>query len=82
MIGTRTVLDTPRPAIIGKSAMDSRDIAADLLRRHGQLEVERAGWDSYWQEIADCVTPRSSVFGGRRAAGARRTEQIFDSTAP
>jgi len=82
MIGSAHVMDYPAPTIGGKAAMDSREIAADLLRRHGQLETERANWESYWQEIADVVTPRNSTFTNRRASGARRTEQIFDSTAP
>ena len=80
MNGTNAIL--AMPAIVGAARMDSRDIAADLLRRHAQLETERASWESYWQEIADYVTPRNAGFNARHSPGARRTERIFDSTAP
>jgi hypothetical protein len=82
MIGTKTIADIAAPPVTGRSGMDSRDIAADLLRRHGQLEVERTAWESYWQEIADYVTPRHAGFTAQRSPGARRTERIFDSTGP
>lgn len=72
----------PAPMITGKAANDSRDIAGDVLRRQSQFEAQRANWDTYWQDVADLVTPRNSTFTNKRAPGERRTEKIFDSTAP
>jgi hypothetical protein len=82
MIGTASVLNFPAPQITGKARNDSRDIAGDVLRRQGQLENERMNWDNYWQDVADLVTPRNSTFTNKRPQGDRRTEKIFDSTAP
>lgn len=72
----------PAPMITGRAANDSRDIAGEVMRRQSQLEADRANWDNYWQEIGDFVTPRNSTFTNKRAQGDRRTERIFDSTAP
>src|SRR5690242_19522785 len=80
--GTSAILGIQAPRIAGKAKQDSRDIAGDILRRQAQLEQERVNWDSYWQDVADLVTPRNSTFITKRPDGDRRTEKIFDSTAP
>ncbi len=59
---------------------DSR--ADDAIRRQEQLAARRATWESHWQEIADRVLPRQAEFTSARTPGAKRTEKIFDSTAP
>jgi hypothetical protein len=81
-IGTAAILTHPSPQIASQAKNDSRDIAGDVLRRQSQLEAERANWDNYWQDVADLVTPRNSTFTAKRPEGDRRTEKIFDSTAP
>jgi hypothetical protein len=56
--------------------------ADDAIRRQEQLSARRATWETHWQEIADRVLPRQAEFTGERTPGAKRTERIFDSTAP
>lgn len=72
----------PSPAITGKARNDSRDLAGDVMRRQSQMEAGRSNWEPYWQDVADYTTPRNSTFTNKRAPGERRTEKIFDSTAP
>lgn len=56
---------------------------AEILRRHSQAEAQRANWDSLWQDIADRVFPRSAFFTTKNIMeGERRTQKLFDSTAP
>ena len=63
--------------------------ADDIIRRFEQLKGERSVWEQHWQEISDYVIPRRGDFIGSpagltagRSGGAKRTEQIFDATAP
>jgi len=61
------------------------DIAADVIKRFGQLEGERGTWEAHWSEIADRVLPRYANSFNRNSAditrGEKRTEKMFDSTA-
>lgn len=60
---------------------DSR--AVDILNHQQQLESKRAVFDAHWREIAQRVIPRLDDFQRRhRTEGEKRTELIFDSTAP
>jgi hypothetical protein len=81
MSGTQAILDyrPPAPAIIGNAKPDSRDVAGDILRRQSQMEADRANWDTYWQTIADLVSPQTS-FTIKRENGFRQGIEIFDST--
>jgi hypothetical protein len=56
--------------------------ADDILRRQDQMRALRSNWESLWQEVADRVWPQMSDFTGKRAGGEKRTEKLFDSTAP
>jgi hypothetical protein len=56
--------------------------ADDILRRQDQMRALRSNWESLWQEVADRVWPQMSDFTGKRQSGEKRTEKIFDSTAP
>lgn len=56
--------------------------ADDIIRRQEQMRSLRSNWESLWQEVADRVWPQMSDFTGKRANGEKRTEKIFDSTAP
>jgi len=58
------------------------DRAEAALRRQERLAERRAVWESHWREIAERVLPRQADFDGDRPAGAKRTDKIFDSTAP
>ncbi len=60
---------------------DSR--AEDVLRQQAFMEAERASLDSHCQEVAERVLTRQSDFGqARRSVGDKRSEKVFDSTAP
>jgi hypothetical protein len=60
---------------------DSR--AEDVLRQQACMEAERAGLDGHCQEVAERVLTRQADFGGaRRSGGEKRSEKVFDSTAP
>jgi hypothetical protein len=57
-------------------------VAADL-RRHDQAVSDRANWEGLWQEIAERVFPRSAFFTEKTLVeGTKRTQKLFDSTAP
>lgn len=61
------------------------DRAAELVREFAQLQGIRYNWENYWADIARRVLPHQNIF--QRAVlgvpqGERRTEFIFDSTAP
>lgn len=53
-----------------------------ICRRHEQLKANRMTWDSHWSQVARRVLPSQDDFTTKRTPGARRTEYIFDSTAP
>jgi hypothetical protein len=54
-----------------------------ILRRHDAAISARSNWESLWQEIAERVLPRSAYFTAKSIfEGDRRTQKLFDSTAP
>lgn len=53
-----------------------------VIRRLGELQADRANWDSHCSQVARRVLPRLDDFTGQKADGARRTEWQYDSTAP
>jgi hypothetical protein len=54
---------------------------ADLLRRWGELKLERASWMPHWQELSTFLLPRSGrYFIQDRNRGARRHNNIYDNT--
>lgn len=54
----------------------------DDIRNLETLRGRRWTWDTHWQEIADYILPRKSDFTVQRFPGQKRTEKIFDGTAP
>jgi hypothetical protein len=65
-------------------AYNPDDIAADVIKRHAKAEGDRGTWETHWEEIAKRVLPNyAGSFTGRdhREQGAKRTEEMFDSTA-
>lgn len=54
----------------------------NLIREYEQLKALRGDWEQHWQEISERVLPRASEFNTTRSKGEKRTEKIFDSTAP
>jgi hypothetical protein len=59
------------------------DRVAAILKRHDGAISDRANWESLWQEIAERVLPRSAFFTAKDLMeGEKRTQKLFDSTAP
>jgi hypothetical protein len=55
--------------------------AKPILDRWQELADGRAAWDSHWQEVLDYTLPARGRIH-QRTAGAKRTELLFDGTAP
>ena len=61
--------------------MDQLTERAKLLRRWGELKLERSTWMQHWQELSNFLLPRSGrYFPGDRNRGGRRHNNIYDST--
>lgn len=52
-----------------------------LIERAANAKGVRSTWESHWQEIVDHVNPRKNDILGRRTAGEKRGNTLFDSTA-
>lgn len=61
---------------------EDEDKCKILLREHDQLKSDRMTWEGHWRQVLRRVLPRQDDFQGSLTPGARRTEYIFDSTAP
>ena len=60
---------------------DSRVL--DLFAKQQQMENDRSTWDSHFRQIAERILPRQDYFQRVSSMeGEKRTEKIFDSTAP
>ncbi len=53
-----------------------------ILKRLDGLITERQNWDNHWQEIAELVWPAGDEFNVKKEPGVKRSESIFDATAP
>ena len=58
------------------------ELAVKLIKRQEWLDSQRSTWEQEWRDIAQRVLPRQDDFIGQRTRGEKRTEHIFDSTAP
>ena len=56
--------------------------ATEIIDCQQKLRAARSNWDNLWQEVADRVWPQMADFVTKRTTGEKRTEKIFDSTAP
>ena len=56
--------------------------AEAIIDQQQKLRGMRSNWDNLWQEVADRVWPQMGDFVTKRTSGEKRTEKIFDSTAP
>lgn len=54
----------------------------DRLDLHGTLKSVRQPYEQMWQEIGDRVMPDGSIFNRVLTPGSKRTQYMFDSTAP
>ena len=53
-----------------------------LIDRFSRMKTHRSSWESHWQEIRHLVRTNTSDFNFNANRGARRTENIYDGTAP
>ena len=60
----------------------SDDNALEICRLQEKLKSDRGNWETTWQSVAERVLPNYSDFTTEWAPGQRRTNRIFDSTAP
>ncbi len=65
-------------ASVGPDSLGS--VVHDLIRQYELLRSERSNWDHMWQDIHDIVAPHSSNFTRTQFPGARRNDQIYDTT--
>lgn len=56
--------------------------ANELVREFELAAGNRGNWESHWQEIAERVLPRDAEFSVKSSPGQKRTDKIFDATAP
>ena len=52
-----------------------------IIRRCKELKDKRENWDNIWQEVAHYVLPTKADFITTRERGAKRDEDLYDSTA-
>ena len=57
-------------------------IADYIIRRFDKMRGNRSTWEAHWQEIAELVLPRRADFVSKQTRGLKRTEKIYDGTAP
>jgi len=53
----------------------------EILERMGEMESERANWDSHCQEVADYMIPRKGTFTATRTPGGKIRSKIYEDTA-
>jgi len=54
----------------------------ELLYQYQQLLAVQTIWWTEWQELADYILPRKNSIAVQRIPGYKRTQRLFDSTAP
>ena len=57
-------------------------IADYIIRRYDKMRGNRSTWEAHWQEVAELVLPRRADFQTKLTRGLKRTEKIYDGTAP
>jgi len=53
-----------------------------LVDRFSKMKTHRSSWEHHWQEIRHLVRTNTSDFNANSTRGDRRTENIYDGTAP
>lgn len=61
--------------------MSMDDKADALLARYRKAKERRAVWEAHWQDCYDYVLPQRD-FAGEATPGAKRSDRLFDGTAP
>lgn len=60
----------------------TNDDIEKILYNYSQLMAVQMVWLPEWQECADYVVPRKNSIAVQRIPGYKRTQKMFDSTAP
>lgn len=67
----------------GPAAVLAPPSDADMLKRAAKAVERRGTWESHWRECYDFALPqREPGLLGRATPGAKRTNALFDGTAP
>lgn len=53
-----------------------------VLERYGRARQRRATWESHWQECYDFALPQRDGVVRQGRSGEKKTERLFDATAP
>lgn len=56
--------------------------AKDIVGRYREAKQRRGTWEAHWQECYDYALPQRDTFQGRQTPGAKRTDKLYDGTAP
>ena len=56
--------------------------AKDILRRHANARERRAHWEEHWRECYAYALPQRESAVSISTPGAKRTDKLFDGTAP
>lgn len=76
----------PRLAVVretkGQRELWTDTTLRDCMDMHSSLEAQRQPYLNMWQEIADRILPDSSNILRWYAPGGKRTQRMFDATAP
>ena len=58
------------------------EAAADVIREWERGEGERGTWRSHWQDVANHMLPDRADYIVTNTPGRKRTQHIYDATAP
>ncbi len=53
-----------------------------VLERYGRARQRRAAWEAHWQECYDFALPQRDGIIRQGRPGEKKTEKLFDATAP
>jgi hypothetical protein len=59
-----------------------KDPAAEILKRYAKAVERRRNWEGHWQECYDYALPLQGSSLVQQTPGAKRTDRLFDGTAP
>lgn len=62
--------------------MSNSEKVNERLQLHSKLKAVRQPYEAMWQEIGDRILPDSSLFTRVYTPGGKRTQFMFDATAP
>ncbi len=54
----------------------------EVIQRYNQAKQRRSPWESHWQECYDYALPQREGFGQSAGPGSKKTDKLFDATAP